>query len=178
MGVLRLIKVSLLIAVVSAGAWGRQADKAEHRAISPIAPVVFDRLRLERTQCYGECPIYRITIDGTGLVTFEGERFTKQIGTDHWQLSGSDLTRLQTAIGAIRFFELRDEYKYGDDVCPVSETDAPSAIMTITAGGRTKRVEHYYGCVESGISHDVYPRDLFEFASMVDEIVGVNRWLR
>ncbi|MCI0516543.1 MAG: DUF6438 domain-containing protein, partial [Woeseiaceae bacterium] len=40
-----------------------------------------DSITLERTACYGTCPMYKVTIASEGAVTFEGQRFTKTIGT-------------------------------------------------------------------------------------------------
>ena len=37
-------------------------------------------IRLQRTECLGECPIYTVTIDARGTVTYEGEKFVRVIG--------------------------------------------------------------------------------------------------
>src|SRR6185436_11964809 len=37
-------------------------------------------IRLERTACFGECPVYVVTIDARGNVTFEGRHFVRVEG--------------------------------------------------------------------------------------------------
>ena len=37
-------------------------------------------IRLQRTSCYGPCPIYTVAIDARGTVTNEGERFVRVVG--------------------------------------------------------------------------------------------------
>jgi hypothetical protein len=34
---------------------------------------MFDYIRLERTMCYGNCPVYNVTVDKEGNVKYEGE---------------------------------------------------------------------------------------------------------
>ena len=33
------------------------------------------RITLERGPCFGTCPVYSVTLDGSGAVLFEGRRF-------------------------------------------------------------------------------------------------------
>jgi hypothetical protein len=37
-------------------------------------------IRLQRTACFGPCPIYTVTIDARGTVTYEGERSVRGVG--------------------------------------------------------------------------------------------------
>jgi hypothetical protein len=37
-------------------------------------------IRLQRTSCFGPCPIYTVTIDARGTVTYEGERSVRIVG--------------------------------------------------------------------------------------------------
>jgi hypothetical protein len=39
-----------------------------------------DSIRLESQGCYGPCPVYEITMDGHGGVTFNGKQFTRRCG--------------------------------------------------------------------------------------------------
>ena len=42
------------------------------RAKAP-APLSTDEVQLTRTECYGTCPVYTVTIRGDGSVVFEGQ---------------------------------------------------------------------------------------------------------
>ena len=37
-------------------------------------------IHMQRTSCFGPCPIYTVTIDARGMVTYEGERFVRVAG--------------------------------------------------------------------------------------------------
>jgi len=39
------------------------------------------RISLERRPCFGTCPVYTVTLEGSGVVRFEGVRFVKDTGT-------------------------------------------------------------------------------------------------
>ena len=38
-------------------------------------------ITLERTACFGTCPIYKLTVYGDGRVEYEGERFVTVTGS-------------------------------------------------------------------------------------------------
>src|SRR2546421_1697651 len=109
-----------------------------------------DSITLERTVCFGSCPAYKVTISSDGIVTFDGRQFTKMKGlaTDH--ISAADFRQLVNEFEKINYFALPDEYKPGSKVCPLRITDLPSANTSIHLDGKSKRVEHYYGCGNSG----------------------------
>ena len=43
-------------------------------------------IRLQRTSCLGPCPIYTVTIDARGTVTYDGEA----VRPSHWSSNGAD----------------------------------------------------------------------------------------
>jgi hypothetical protein len=68
-------------------------------------------ISLQRTSCYGSCPIYTVTIDARGTVTYDGERFVRVIGRRTAQVGTSIVARLLATADRIRFFEMRDAYR-------------------------------------------------------------------
>jgi Domain of unknown function (DUF6438) len=46
-------------------------------------------VKLERTSCFGECPVYSVTIDGRGNVTYDGEQFVRVKGRATGRISVS-----------------------------------------------------------------------------------------
>jgi hypothetical protein len=48
-------------------------------------------------------------------------------------------------------------------------TDLPYAITSITIGGQTKTVNHYYG-------DDSAPQELIDLESKIDEMVNSKQW--
>ena len=49
-----------------------------------------DSITLERTACFGTCPMYKVTIASDGAVTFQGQRFTKTIGTAKGKITADE----------------------------------------------------------------------------------------
>ena len=47
---------------------------------------------------------------------------------------------------AAGFFGLPARYAYGEPTCPLYTADSPRTFITVTAGDRSKRIEHDYGC--------------------------------
>ncbi len=108
-------------------------------------------IKLERTSCFGECPVYSVTIDARGNVTYEGERFVRVTGR---QTARNPLARVAAILETaerIRFFELRDQYRYirNPDGTSTIVSDLPTAFVPITLKGRSKRVEDYFGAPEA-----------------------------
>lgn len=118
-------------------------------------------ITLERTACYGECPVYHVTIDARGNVIFEGRNFVRVQGRHTEMIPASSVASLLAIANRIGFFDLRDSYR-----APV--TDLSTTIVTITANGRTKRVEDYFGA----------PKDLKQFEYAIDDAAGTQRWIR
>ena len=126
-------------------------------------------IHLQRTSCYGPCPIYTVTIDARGTVTYDGERFVRAVGRQTAQIAPSIVATLLTSAERIHFFDLRAAYRgiENPDGSVTSVTDLPTTIVTITVDGRTKRVEDYVGA----------PQVLAQFEREIDEAARTRRWI-
>lgn len=93
-------------------------------------------IKLERTACFGACPIYSVSIYGNGTVTYEGIRFVNTNGTKTYEIPTEKIKELVSLVYEIGYFSLDDRYE-------VEVTDMPSAITTITIGSQTKSVYNY-----------------------------------
>src|SRR5574341_1232122 len=96
-------------------------------------------ITLERTACFGSCPIYKLTIYGGGRVEYEGERFVAVTGKQTSTISAGQVEELVKAFDAANYFSLKDEYA-------VQATDLPTTITSISLNGRTEMVSNYGGC--------------------------------
>jgi hypothetical protein len=92
---------------------------------------------LERTACFGRCPIYKVKIYDTGFITYEGINFVDNIGFYKSIVSQDIISSILLEANQINFFDLEDEYDG-----PV--TDLPSTIITISSKGQTKRIKARY----------------------------------
>ena len=95
---------------------------------------------LERTGCYGECPVYRLTVSSDGTVVYVGTRWVKILGRQQYKISEAQLAELDAAFDRVNFMQLRDFDR-------VENTDEDWAHLSLTRAGRTKRVRHYHGDV-------------------------------
>src|SRR6185503_3615555 len=126
-------------------------------------------IRLQRTSCFGPCPIYAVTIDARGTVTYDGEMFVRVVGRQTARISPALVATLLASAERIHFFDLRDAYREieNPDGSVTSVSDLPATIVTITVKGRTKRVEDYVGA----------PDALTPFEREIDEVAGTIRWI-
>ena len=155
-------------------------DTAERPLIRPARPdtaktrPVVQRdtvlIELERTACLGSCPVYSVALKGDGTVRYEGERFVKQSGAASAKVSPSAVRGIVDAAEAAGFFGLPTRYAYGEPTCPLYTADSPRTFITVTAGDRTRRIEHDYGC-ENG------PKALVALAARIDSVAGTARWI-
>jgi len=115
-------------------------------------------ISLERTPCYGTCPIYKIKIFSDGSAFYHGERFVEKIGNYEFSVSKETLNYILKKADEIGFFELEDKYT-------ANITDLPKTITFIKNGKHKKRVVDYYGA----------PKILKEFESLVDGCIDYRR---
>jgi hypothetical protein len=118
-------------------------------------------IKLERTACFGRCPVYSVTLDAKGNVVFEGTQFVAAHGRHTDSIPASSIAALLATARRIGFFDLSDSYR-----APIS--DLPTTFVTITANGRTKRVEDYFGA----------PQGLKDLERQIDDAARTERWIR
>ena len=148
-------------------------------------PAVVDEdvtITLQRTACYGNCPDYTVTIDGSGNVRFatrgaEGpgaaevhRAFSSDDGVllpgVHTDSVDPQVVRdLVNRFRAADFFALKDEY-----VAPI--TDNPSYVLTFRTGTRSKTVVDYVG-EKVGM-----PAGVTALEEAVDRAAGTARWVK
>ena len=153
------VQLAFVLAIGLAG-----AAMAQEPEVPPDALI-----RLQRTSCFGPCPIYTVTIDARGTVTFDGERFVRVVGRKTMQISTSTVATLLARAERIRFFEMRDAYRVieNPDGTVGMVTDLPTKFVTVTVNGRTKKVEDYVAA----------PDSLAEFEREIDAAAGTKRWV-
>jgi len=129
-------------------------------------PIPDDTLiTLERTQCYGVCPIYQITIDATGKVKYEGIDYVRVKGKRESQIDRERVWELLEAFRKRGYFEMSNSYK------KYTVTDMPSAVTSLTMNGNTKRIDHYYG-------DNSAPQALVGLERLIDDIAKSAQWVK
>lgn len=175
MGILPRVLRILIITSLALSSWAYSPPKSRLQTSKPTEQTVPQDtlITLERTGCYGMCPIYKVSISPDGTVVFEGKRFVKKVGTARSVITEEQIRELIGAFEKINYFELSDQYMGPDDGCKQWFTDHPSAITSITRNGKSKSVTHYYGC--RGL--DVL-KDLERLEQAIDDAVNTAQWIR
>jgi hypothetical protein len=136
---------------------------------SPIAPAA-GSVSLERGPCFGTCPVYKVTIDRSGAVRFEGRRFVADTGVSTGTAPSASVDSLFAELQASGYFGFADSYRMSQPGCERYATDLPTVITEVRLGDLTKRVEHDRGCADA-------PPALSVLESRIDEVAGVGRWV-
>lgn len=121
-------------------------------------------MTLERTECYGPCPIYKVEVRGDGEVAYEGLSPSLIPGHHRSRISKEAVQRLVAEFRKANYFSLKDRY-----VWPV--TDLPTFKTSIEFDGRKKSVVDYMGR-QVGM-----PEAAERLEISFDEIAQTGKWV-
>lgn len=133
------------------------------------------RIGLQRTVCFGTCPVYTLTILGDGTVNYFGSQFVGVEGSREDKVGPDQVAALVNEFLRCRIFDMADSYDGGEKVefrdgrylrLSSEATDLPSTILSIELGGRKKRVLLRYQ----------YPAELGRVANLIDDVTQSKRW--
>ncbi len=136
---------------------------------SSAAPTDSAVVTLERTPCFGTCPVYVVTALATGAVRFEGKSHVSHPGSAVGQIPKARLDSLLAELEAGGYFGFEEEYVPGTPACGNAATDLPTVTTSVTLDGRTKRIEHYRGCAGA-------PQTLSRLEERIDEVLNTAQW--
>lgn len=126
---------------------------------------MFKKISLERTACYGHCPIYKLDIFADGKVNYFGELFVRIEGFKSWQLSAESIEKLNEVIYKYDYFNIKEQ------MVTMMSSDSPSCITEIKmANGRERKIKNDYGCNQ-------WPLKLKAFENRIDKIVNSDYYV-
>lgn len=126
---------------------------------------MFEYIKLQRTMCFGTCPVYSVMVDKEGNVNYYGEMFVYKSGEHYWKISEKKVNQLNDLIGDFGFKSFI--YEPGDEFI----TDRPSCITTVKySNGETKEIDHYYG-------HISIDDSLTAFENKIERIIGTKKYV-
>ena len=156
---IRIVATIAMSVLSAACGGGGEAGRGDSTAGRPRAVSI----AMERGPCFGRCPVYRVEVNDSGKVVYEGRGFVTERGRQEATIPAADVQALAREIEAAGFFDLRDNY-------PPAATDNPTVVTTVTIDGRSKRVEH-------DLSSSAAPAALETIYRRIDEVTGVRRWI-
>lgn len=115
---------------------------------------------LERTPCYGKCPVYKVNIYQSGYATLEAIRNVgEKSGMYDAGFSKEEMKMLKDKAEEVKYFDMENEYD-----SPV--TDLPSVITSLNADGKKKKIRNrHHG-----------PPELKKFEKFADELINGKEW--
>lgn len=122
-------------------------------------------LTLERGPCYGECPVYELTVSADGRVTWCGGMFTDAVGEREWTVPPAAIAALEVALARAGFTVLRASYDSFDVSCASS-----ARLAVVYADGTEKTVDHYHGDMSA-------PQALTDLENRIDRILGTKAYI-
>jgi hypothetical protein len=155
--------------LVLGGCAPRQAAVPQSEAANDTSVGVGPAVALERTACFGRCPVYQISVSPDGVVSYEGKAHVRHLGPATGQISVEQVSFLVSELEKGGYFSFAPRYTPGDSACGRYATDSPAVITSVQSGGRAKRIEHDYGCSSA-------PGALVVLERRIDEVLGSSRW--
>ena len=120
---------------------------------------------LERSACYGTCPVYHVEIHGDGTVVYIGDRFVAIAGERQEHISRSAVQHLFSQFRSANYFWSFDRY-----TAPV--TDLPENTTSIAFDEQSKSVEDYGGGMIG------MPPELIALEGAIDQLANTGKWIK
>src|SRR5690348_14497714 len=67
-------------------------------------------ISLERTSCFGSCPVYKVTISSDGSVVYEGKKYVRVEGMQRGKVEPEAVKQLMQEFVDSDYFKLEDQY--------------------------------------------------------------------
>jgi hypothetical protein len=127
---------------------------------------------LQRGACEHRCPVYKVAIFSDGSAIFDGRSYVRRAETVRTRLALDAIGKLLGEAKAAGFFDLADRYLPDAAGCETPKSDAPTAILSISAGGKAKTIVHYRGCGGPDSAR------LTQLEDHIDLAVNSARWVK
>lgn len=126
---------------------------------------------LQRGNCEGGCPVYRVIIFSDGDVIWHGQDHVAKTGLILSHIEPNQIRALLADFEAMDYFNLQHIYGYGGKGCPRADIGKVMTRTTLVTGGRSQTVPHYAGC--SGTVSD----QLSAIEMKIDQTLNTTRWI-
>lgn len=178
---MRKLDYLLTIYVLCLGISCNTNGQVKPNAVIPPSQLTFTTsvnplIELERTQCLGTCPVYKVKLMHDGTVLYKGTEYVKSLGVIRDRIVSSVIDQLMVAFATYGFSSLRNSYRTEKDGC-ITMSDAPTVYVSVYRNNRKKTVAHYLGC--SGRTRKIVLEleRLAKLETRIEELVNTERWI-
>ena len=98
----------------------------------PASDAPYRFLQLERTACYGKCPVYTVDFYSNGLVIYQGKRYTLRPGMHESRIGETEIEELLQRLSRSGYYDFADSY-------PAAELRFPDMPLTILRATDVRR---------------------------------------
>lgn len=109
--------------------------------------------------CYGNCPVYTITVYDNGIVAYEGERFTDRKGVHIRNIGRSELKSLQQELVTANLWKFPNAFKS-------QIPDLPTVTIEYFEDGRSKVIR----------GKDGRPPQVLKIQELLEQIANEGEW--
>lgn len=162
------IVISVFLIVLSTGVFLAIENYEEPAVTVRRADLSTDDLDVlvQRSSCFGPCPVYSMVVRGNGSVRFVGQRYTEVVGGIDGTLTDDQLFLIASELDRSNFLSYQPI-----DGCLQLATDHPSVTLWVKWRGKERKVERYLGCKKEE------PDPVPTLSRRIDEIVNTNQWI-
>ena len=148
----KLFFLSFILWFVGCSSSQKQVDKTEFSKDNPV-------IKMEKTNCYGRCPVYSLEIRGNGKVLLEGKENLSKIGKYILRIDEDEIARVIKAIDESGFWGMNDEYDG-------RVTDLPSTYISVEYNGKSKSIKSRFKA----------PKELDDLEDLLSEYLQRFGW--
>lgn len=140
---------------------GGGADLSRCVKVGPMSRTRDLSVSLERTPCYGPCPVYTVTLRGDGTAAWHGEHSVEPLGRHTGEVDPNDVKRLVAFARKVSFFDWDPEYVE-------QVTDHPGTRVTIQTGPDETHSVLQYATNK--------PREFWTLSTLIDGVRALITW--
>ena len=129
-------------------------------------------ISLQRGNCEGGCPVYRVVIFANGDVIWQGRGRVAKPGVVLSRIERDRIRALIHDFESIDYFHLENIYGYRGSGCRSSAPDMPMVITSLSMDGLSKTLSHHDGCAGE------VSEKLTALENSIDEAVSIDRWIK
>lgn len=160
----------LALLALALSAYPQDVTEGQNVRGNDRAPAPLDSVVLERTGCFGFCPVYRIVIDSSNIAHFVSLDPADSGRKESGAALPNALQRILQLVTIAGFRALPDTIE-SSPLCGPLATDLPTAITGIYGRPIAKRVVDYKGCRWT-------PGTLTALEDSIDVFANSSRWIR
>ena len=113
--------------------------------VPPVVPTQFT-IKVGASGCFGDCPVYSVSVDLSGRVDFEGGLCTKRPGVFSKTVPRADVLAFYGLLNRSPYWTLPDRFLPNSPLCAHPMTDGSSSGWSASVDGHDKGFLYESGC--------------------------------